>query len=256
MDSLDKRFWQAEVEELMQGYIFQEKSKEYICLICGKSFKKGIIYPDQNVLMEAELAVTNHINQKHGGIFNYLINMNKKYTGLTPTQKDILEYFYQGLSDKEIVEEQGGGSTSTIRNHRFKLNQKEKQARIFLTLMKLLERQDSQEMTDPQEFIEIHKGATMVDERYNITQKDKEHVMKNYFEDDGSLSIFPSKEKRKIIVLQHIIKEFEPNKEYSEKEVNQVIAKFYDDYVTIRRYMIEYGFMNRSRDCMSYWVKL
>ncbi|MEG2739993.1 DUF2087 domain-containing protein, partial [Clostridium sp.] len=29
----------------------------------------------------------------------------------------------------------------------------------------------------------------------------------------------------------------------------------YEDYATIRRALVEYGFMKRSNDCSSYWVK-
>ena len=69
------------------------------------------------------------------------------------------------------------------------------------------------------------------------------------------LSTFPSKEKRKIIVLQHILTRFDRNKKYSEKEINEVLKSIYQDFATIRRYLIEYGFMERSKDCMEYWVK-
>ena len=67
--------------------------------------------------------------------------------------------------------------------------------------------------------------------------------------------IFSSKEKKKIVTLQKIIEQFEPGKIYPEKEVNQILKDIYDDFPTIRRYLIEYGFMERSKDCRDYWVK-
>ncbi len=34
-----------------------------------------------------------------------------------------------------------------------------------------------------------------------------------------------------------------------------MIMQQYDDNATIRRYLIEYGFLDRSKDCSKYWVK-
>ena len=253
----DELFWNATVDEIVKGYKYDDFTEEYICLICGKSFTKGIIYPLSDILYDAQKAIKLHINNEHGSVFEYLINMNKKYTGLTDIQKDILNFFYKGISDKEIIELQGGGSTSTIRNHRFKLKEKEKQAKVFLAMMELLEKKKDKGKpeTEGMEFINIHKGATMVDDRYAITEKDRENVIKNYIKEDR-LTVFPSKEKKKIIILQYFMKKFELNRSYSEKEVNEIIKQLYDDYVTVRRYLIEYGFMERNNDCSQYWVRI
>ena len=43
-------------------------------------------------------------------------------------------------------------------------------------------------------------------------------------------------------------------KKYSEKEVNQILESIYDDFATIRRYLIEYGFMSRNKECTKYWL--
>lgn len=250
---VDKLFWDASIDEIKQGYIYNQKDEKYICLICGKEFEKGVIYPHDNFLFEAERAVKKHIEIIHGSVFEYLINMNKKYTGLTDIQNELLKYFYKGLSDKEIIQKNGGGSTSTIRNHRFRLKEKEKQAKVFLAIMSLLENNHRKD----ESLINIHKGATMVDERYAITEAEKEKIIKRYFEDEGNgkLISLPRKEKRKIIVLSHILKKFVGNKKYTEREVNDILKKIQEDYVILRRYLIEYGFLDRTNDCSSYWVK-
>lgn len=80
-----------------------------------------------------------HIQNEHTSMFDYLLNMDKKFTGLTDLQKKMVQFFYMGLNDKEIVKELDGGSTSTIRNHRFTLREKMKQAKVFLALMELSE---------------------------------------------------------------------------------------------------------------------
>lgn len=39
------------------------------------------------------------------------------------------------------------------------------------------------------------------------------------------------------------------------KEINRVLKRIFEDYATIRRALIEYGFIDRSNDCTKYWVK-
>ncbi|MDP3387563.1 MAG: DUF2087 domain-containing protein [Eubacteriales bacterium] len=90
-------------------------------------------------------------------------------------------------------------------------------------------------------------------ERYVITQTERDNVLKNYIK-DGKVSTFPSKEKRKVIILEYVISRFDPNQSYSEKQVNEIIKSTIDDYATVRRYLIDYGFMKRNNDGSEYWV--
>lgn len=92
-----------------------------------------------------------------------------------------------------------------------------------------------------------------MDDRYD-TQTERDKILKNYIK-DGRVNIFPSKEKKKLVILQYIVDKFESDKKYTEKEVNEVIVSMVDDYVSARRYLIEYGFMDRNNDGSEYWVK-
>lgn len=96
-----------------------------------------------------------------------------------------------------------------------------------------------------------------MDKQYGITLEEKEKVLASYFKDgfDQPIQTFPSKEKRKIILLQQIMTRFEKGINYTEKQVNELLKPIYVDYVSIRRYLIEYGFMDRTSDCTLYWVK-
>ncbi|WP_316570411.1 DUF2087 domain-containing protein [Neobacillus sp. YIM B06451] len=249
----EERFWNASVEELSNGYILS--NDEYVCLLCSESFIDGIIYPIDGTLYEAKKAIVRHIQDIHISVFDYLLNLDKKYTGLSEHQKELLHYFKKGLSDKEILKELNGGSPSTIRNHRFKLKEKEKQAKVFIAVMNLLSKGPVKQIED--DFVSFHKGAKMVDERYATTEEERQKVLSNYFKQgvDGRLDTFPSKEKRKLIVLQNIIKRFDRNKVYTESEINAILKEVFSDFATIRRYFIEYGFMDRSKDCTQYWIK-
>jgi len=71
----------------------------------------------------------------------------------------------------------------------------------------------------------------------------------------GCLQKFPQKEKQRLIVLREITKHLDSEHIYDEKELNQILKAIYDDYVMIRRYLIEYGFLDRKPDGSQYWLK-
>lgn len=243
-------FWNASLEELKQGYI--QKKDTYICLLCGERYEKGIVYPHEGMFYEAERYMRIHIEEVHGSVFAYLIGLDKKLTGLTEHQSNLLRLFYQGKNDTEVQKELGIGSASTIRHHRFALKEKERQARTFLAIMELLKEKDQHSPA----FIPVHKTATMVDDRYNITLDEQRKIVEKYFPHGptGPLKKFPLKQKEKLVVLREIVKQIECERVYHEKELNEILKAIYEDYALIRRYLIEYGFLDRKPDGSQYWV--
>ena len=95
-----------------------------------------------------------------------------------------------------------------------------------------------------------------MEERFVITDVEREKVLGNYFKQglNGPLDVFPSKEKRKFIIAQEVIKRFDTGKIYLEKEVNELLKTVHEDFATIRRFLIDYRFMNRSDDGREYWI--
>lgn len=62
------------------------------------------------------------------------------------------------------------------------------------------------------------------------------------------------KEKNKIELFNYIANlTFEKNVQYTEKEVNEKLKNFYIDYAILRRYMVDYKILSRTRDCKTYW---
>jgi hypothetical protein len=246
-------FWNANLADLKRGFIYEPPSGEFICLACGETFNKGQIYSFDGNLYEAEKATEIHIQKEHGSMFAFLVAMDKKYTGLTDHQRDIMTAFYQGLNDKEIAVKMDNGNTSTVRNQRFAFRERAKQAKVFLAIMELL----NERLTHEEKFIEIPRQAKMIDERFAITEKENTEILQALFPEGsvGPLLRFPKKEKQKIAVLRQLIQRFEMNKKYTEKEVNEILQNAFHDYVTLRRYLIEYGFLDRFSDGSYYWVK-
>lgn len=85
--------------------------------------------------------------------------------------------------------------------------------------------------------------------------EDERRLVSNYVQADGSLKMIPSQTKKIKIILEYVIKAFELDVNYSEKEVNEVLKKFHPDTAILRRYLVDYGFLARERDGSRYWRK-
>ena len=96
-----------------------------------------------------------------------------------------------------------------------------------------------------------------MNDRYLITQAEAEKIIKATFEslDPPVLRVFPPKEKKKLVVLRVIARQFEPDRKYGEREVNEILKPIYGDYATLRRSLIDYGFMARTLSGTEYWLK-
>ena len=85
--------------------------------------------------------------------------------------------------------------------------------------------------------------------------KDYSKMADNYFDNTGLLKQYPAKKPVREIVLQCFADLFEYGRDYSEKEVNQIIREHiaFSDIELIRRELIEYAFLNRERNGSRYW---
>lgn len=91
---------------------------------------------------------------------------------------------------------------------------------------------------------------------FEYTTEELNQVEASFFEstDPMVLNIYPSKLKKQWLVLLKISSQFDENRQYSEKEVNAILEAIYFDYVTIRRSLIDYKFLQRTRDGRAYWL--
>jgi len=248
------------VDDLKRGWQFDAERGVYQCLYCSASFEKGLVYPLGQQFCTADRAILQHVTDKHGSSFEQLLRLDKRFIGLTETQKALLRMMYDGKSNLEIAQATGNAA-STIRAQRFLFREKARQARLMLAMAELLEEHEKlgQIQTDrPDDSISpIHATAAQIDERFAITAADKASVVKNYCLSTEPLVIkaLPVKEKRKLVLLAMIANHFAESRQYSEKEVNEIIRPIFADYVTIRRYLIEYGYLDRTTNGSAYWVK-
>lgn len=237
--------------ELKNGYRYDEQKDSYICNYCEKIFEGGQIFSINNKFYLAKYAISKHIEIEHNGNFTQLIDSDTKYNTLTENQKELLKLFRLKISNYEIAKKLGI-SESTVRQQRFTFREKAKQAKLYLAMYE----QAFENIIDKDDIIPIHNSAVCVDERYLITEEEKQHILEATFSSLNPLILktFPKKEKKKIVILTKIAEQFKHNRQYSEKEINQILKPIYEDYSTIRRYLIVYGFMERTKDSSKYWL--
>jgi len=92
---------------------------------------------------------------------------------------------------------------------------------------------------------------------FDYTMEEKKAVIDKYFQSGDTLSLirFPKKLKQKYLCLLWVIDLFDVNKEYTEKEVNQILKPVYADYVMLRRYLVDFNLLDRKKDGSLYWLR-
>ena len=62
----------------------------------------------------------------------------------------------------------------------------------------------------------------------------------------GRLTQIPAQHKKQEIILEKLAEEFEPDRAYTEREVNQVLVEFHDDVAALRRGLVGHRLMERT----------
>lgn len=80
-------------------------------------------------------------------------------------------------------------------------------------------------------------------------------VLADFSLPDGQLSGIPSQRRKLEVILHHVVKSFKPGVIYSEKQVNEALARFHADTATLRRELVGYGLMKRETGGRAYWIE-
>jgi hypothetical protein len=65
----------------------------------------------------------------------------------------------------------------------------------------------------------------------------------------GKLRTMPLKQSQIVVILDEMARMFEPDRQYTERQVNDILGEATEnDYATVRRYLIDYGYLTRTRD--------
>lgn len=98
----------------------------------------------------------------------------------------------------------------------------------------------------------VHQENSEEKKQREREEEYRNKVISSFFQ-YGKLKSIPVQRKKARIVYEEILKAFEPNRKYTEREVNIIIADYHDDFCTIRRDMISENLLEREGNI--YWVK-
>lgn len=80
----------------------------------------------------------------------------------------------------------------------------------------------------------------------NEALADRDTVLRVYLDDGGRLVRMPAKHRKRLVVLDHLARVFEPGQRYSETEVNNLMRAFHDDVALLRRSLVDEAFLARA----------
>jgi hypothetical protein len=87
--------------------------------------------------------------------------------------------------------------------------------------------------------------AAFVDEA-----EDTAKILRGFFDGDRLIRL-PVQRSRRLVVLRWLADRVEPNRTFSEAEINQLLGAYNDDYALLRRELVDEGFI--ARDHGLYW---
>ena len=86
--------------------------------------------------------------------------------------------------------------------------------------------------------------AGLEQEACDAARAEQERLVARLFT-GGRIERVPAKRKVRAAVLLEVLARFEPGREYSEPEVNQVLLGVHDDFAYLRRELVNYRYLER-----------
>jgi hypothetical protein len=80
---------------------------------------------------------------------------------------------------------------------------------------------------------------------------DEESSILNRFLDGERLKQLPSKHTHRLVIMRWLAEKFEKGKKHPEKTVNETLKGHHPDFASLRRALVDYGFMERKDG--NYW---
>ncbi|WP_404294166.1 metalloregulator ArsR/SmtB family transcription factor [Cytobacillus kochii] len=104
------------------------------------------------------------------------------------------------------------------------------------------------------EKIILHQAVTLekiISQKEELEEMEQDNayrkkVLDAFIQTDGKLKSIPAQRKKKLIIFEHMVKGLKKGVKYEEKEINENIKNFHDDFATIRREFITNQYMYRE----------
>lgn len=76
-------------------------------------------------------------------------------------------------------------------------------------------------------------------------------VLRDFLTPDGRVKSIPAQEKKLLAIVRYINQAIDPDKRYTEKELNEFLKQYHEDFASFRRFLIDFGMMARENGI--YW---
>jgi hypothetical protein len=88
---------------------------------------------------------------------------------------------------------------------------------------------------------------------YGMTD-DEQAILRRFFA-GRTLTEIPANRAKRQVLLQRLALDFDIGRRYTEREVNEILFPFHPDWSTLRRYLVDEGFLDREHvdDQNWYW---
>jgi predicted transcriptional regulator len=163
-----------------------------------------------------------------------------------PTRVRIVTLLAKGPLHGQAIAGKLGLTAPTITHHLKKLREasivyeRRDKNSIYFYLNESMIKQQAQVLTQL-----LDKREEELENMVKISLE-RQKIIENFFTREGKLKNIPAQRKKKLMVFEHMIQGLTVGKKYQEKEINEYIKKFHEDYATIRREFIINHYMFRE----------
>jgi biotin operon repressor len=123
--------------------------------------------------------------------------------------------------------------------------------RLNTDSLKLFQRLQEQLVRGERELEQGASDSTWIEE---LDIEDWERKVLRDYTFNGRLKQIPTKQLKLLVVLDWLASQFEAGRTYTEKEVHAVLLQYHEDFASLRRDLIEFGYMRRERGGSKYWL--
>ena len=79
-------------------------------------------------------------------------------------------------------------------------------------------------------------------------------VIANFTDANGRVKTLPAQRKKLEAILRYVLRDFKPEMRYTEKQVNEILARYHPDTATLRRELIVNKMLMRDSGGAEYWL--
>lgn len=77
------------------------------------------------------------------------------------------------------------------------------------------------------------------------TDRFYDRTVATFFDGDRLVRI-PARRKARVVELLELMRRFDPDREYAEREVSDLLAQAHEDFASLRRELVDYGYLTRE----------